>query len=80
VTALKQQDGGDLRVIGSPPLAQTLIEHELVDEYRLMIAPLLLGAGKRLFAVSSNPRKMRLVETEVTSTGAILASYARADH
>jgi len=79
VAALKQDDGGDLRVIGSSQLAQTLIEHDLVDEFRLMIDPLVLGAGKRLFAGDGRLRMLRLVETEMTSTGAILATYARAD-
>jgi dihydrofolate reductase len=79
VAALKQEDGGDLRVIGSTRLAQTLIEHDLVDEFRLMIDPVVLGAGKRLFTDDGGLRKLRLVETEVTGTGAILATYARAD-
>jgi dihydrofolate reductase len=79
VAALKQQDGGDLRVIGSTQLAQTLLEHDLVDEFRLMIDPVVVGAGKRLFADDGGLRKLRLVETEVTSTGAVLATYARAD-
>jgi dihydrofolate reductase len=79
VAALKQQDGGDLRVIGSPQLAQTLIKHDLVDEYRLMIDPLILGTGKRLFADHGALMKFRLLHTEVTSTGAILATYAPAE-
>src|SRR6266487_2906080 len=49
VAALKQVDGRDLHVMGSPELVQTLIEHDLVDEYRLMIDPLVLGVGRRLF-------------------------------
>jgi dihydrofolate reductase len=50
-----------------------------VDEFWLMIDPLVLGAGKRLFADDGGLKKLRLVDTEVTSTGAILATYARAD-
>ena len=49
VAALKQEDGDDLHVIGSTQLVQTLIEHDLVDEFRLMIDPLVLGGGKRIF-------------------------------
>ena len=79
VAALKQDDEGDLRVIGSTQLAQTLTEHDLVDEFRLMIDPLVLGAGKALFADDGGLRMLRLVASEVTSTGAILATYARAD-
>jgi riboflavin biosynthesis pyrimidine reductase len=63
-------------VIGSPELAQTLIEHDLVDEYRLMIDPLIVGGGKGLFRDGSPPRPLHLVENEVTSTGAILATHA----
>jgi dihydrofolate reductase len=76
VAALKQQDGGHLRVIGSTVLAQTLIEHDLVDEFRLMIDPLLLGGGKRLFRDDGVARPLRLVDSQVTATGAILATYA----
>jgi riboflavin biosynthesis pyrimidine reductase len=57
-------------------IAQTLIEHDLVDEYRLMIDPLIVGGGKGLFRDGSSPRPLRLVENQVTSTGAILATYA----
>ena len=49
VAALKQEDGGDIHVIGSTQLVETLIEHELVDELQLMIDPLILGGGKRVF-------------------------------
>jgi dihydrofolate reductase len=76
VLALKEEDGGDLHVIGSPGFAQTLIEHDLVDAYRLMIDPLIVGGGKRLFRDGSTVSKLRLSESAVTSTGAILATYA----
>jgi dihydrofolate reductase len=76
VAALKREDGGDLHVIGSTELVQTLVEHDLVDEFRLMIDPLVLGGGKRLFRDDGALREMRLVDSEVTSTGAILAAYA----
>jgi dihydrofolate reductase len=78
VAALKQEDGGDLHVIGSTELVQTLIEHDLVDEFRLMIDPVLLGGGKRIFRNHGLLRPLRLIDGQVTSTGAILATYAPA--
>jgi dihydrofolate reductase len=76
VLALKREDGGDLHVIGSPDFAQTLIENDLVDRFRLMIDPLVLGGGKRLFRGGDVPKALRLLESRSTSTGAILAMYA----
>jgi dihydrofolate reductase len=76
VAALKQADGGDLHVIGSTELVRTLIEHNLVDEFRLMIDPVMLGGGKRIFRDDGLLRQMRLVDGEVTGTGAVLARYA----
>src|SRR6266542_811507 len=78
VKALKQEDGGDLHVIGSTELVRTLIEHGLVDEFRLMIDPVVLGGGKRIFRDDGSLRPLRLVDGQVTSTGAILARYAPA--
>jgi dihydrofolate reductase len=79
VAALKQQDGDDLLVIGSTELVQTLIEHGLVDEFRVMIDPLVIGGGKRVFPDDGALRKLRLVDSDVTTTGAILATYAPAE-
>jgi dihydrofolate reductase len=79
VRTLKQEDGRDLHVIGSSEFAQTLIEHQLVDEYRMMIDPLVAGGGKRLFRNGGALRPLRLVESQATSTGAILATYAAAE-
>jgi dihydrofolate reductase len=79
VLALKQEDGGDLHVIGSPQLVQTLVEHNLVDAYRLMIDPLIVGGGKRLFRDATASKPLRLVESKVTSTGAILAKYTTSE-
>ena len=78
VAAQKQEDGGDVHTIGSTQLVQTLIEHDLVDELRLMIDPVLLGGGKSIFRDDGALRPLRLVESQVTSTGAILATYAKA--
>jgi dihydrofolate reductase len=79
VSALKKEDGGDLHVIGSPAFVQTLIEHDLVEEFRVMIDPLVVGGGKRLFRDGGALRPLRLVESQVTTTGAILATYATAE-
>jgi dihydrofolate reductase len=79
VVALKQQDGEDLHVIGSTELVQTLIEHDLVDEFRMMIDPLVVGGGKRIFLDDGALRPLRLLASEVTTTGAILATYAPAE-
>jgi dihydrofolate reductase len=75
---LKQEKGGDLLVIGSTELVGTLIEHDLVDEYRVMIDPLVLGGGKRIFPDGGVGRPLRLVDSQVTTTGAIVATYAAA--
>jgi dihydrofolate reductase len=79
VAALKQEDGDDLLVIGSTQLVQTLIEHELVDEFRVMIDPLVVGGGKRIFRDDGVLRPLRLVDHKVTTTGAIVATYAPAE-
>ncbi len=77
VAALKEANGGDLHVIGSTELVRTLIEHDLVDEFRLMVDPLMLGGGKRIFHDDGMLRQLRLVDSQVAGTGAILARYAR---
>jgi dihydrofolate reductase len=79
VVALKLEDGADLHVIGSTELVQTLIEHALVDEFRLMLDPVTLGGGKRIFCDDGLLRPLRLVDSEVTSTGAVLATYVPAE-
>jgi dihydrofolate reductase len=79
VVALKREDGDDIHVIGSTQLVQTLTEHDLVDEFRIMIDPLLLGGGRRLFRDDGRLRPLRLVASQVTVTGAILATYAPAE-
>ena len=78
VRALKGQKGDDLLLIGSATLARSLIELNLIDEFRLMIDPLLVGGGKRLFPEDGTLRPLELVESEVVSTGATLATYAPA--
>jgi dihydrofolate reductase len=80
VAALKQEDGGTLVVLGSTGLVRTLIEHDLVDEFRFMIDPLVMGGGKRIFRDDGVLRRLRLVESQVTATGAILVTYAPAEN
>jgi dihydrofolate reductase len=75
VTKLKGQYGGDIVVHGSPQLAQTLIEHELVDELRLMVYPVIVGAGKRLFAETSDTKRLELVETKTVGDGIHILVY-----
>jgi dihydrofolate reductase len=79
VAALKQGDGADVHVIGSTELVQTLIEHDLVDEFRVMLDPVVLGGGKRVFRDDGALRPLQLMEHQVTTTGAILASYEPAE-
>ena len=78
VRALKAEEGKDLHVIGSPGLVQTLIAYDLIDEMRLMIDPIVLGGGKRLFAADGTPRRLRLSSNQVTATGSLLLTYTRA--
>ncbi len=75
---LKNSDGPDLQVYGSSNLAQTLMQHYLVDEYWLKIYPVTLGSGKRLFAQGTIPAAFTLTESTVTPSGVIFASYKRA--
>jgi dihydrofolate reductase len=76
VAALKRKAGGYLLVIGSTQLVQTLIQHGLVDEFQVMIDPLVVGGGKRIFRDDGVLRPLRLVDSKVTTTGAIVATYA----
>jgi len=79
VRALKQESGKHLLVIGSGNLVQTLIASDLVDEYRLMIHPLVLGSGARLFREGVTRRPLALIETKVSTTGVLIANYRPAD-
>jgi len=78
VTKLKEQPGNELQVHGSGDLAQTLITHDLIDEYRLLFFPVHLGSGKKLFPDGATAASLRLISTSTTSTGVIIASYAPA--
>jgi dihydrofolate reductase len=75
VRALKEQDGPELQVHGSANLLQTLIGAGLVDVFRVMIFPLVLGTGKRLFGDGTVPGGLELVSSRTASTGVIMATY-----
>jgi dihydrofolate reductase len=72
VSKLKEQPGGEILVSGSGQLVHALIEHGLVDEYRLMVFPVVLGAGKRLFGEASDTTALTLVETKPAGACLIL--------
>jgi len=75
VAALKQEDGGDLLAIGSPELVRSLLAARLLDELRLMIDPVVVGGGKRLFGDDGALHTLRLTESTITTTGAIMTTY-----
>src|ERR671931_234259 len=79
VSALKAEQGRNLHVIGSAGLVQTLLCRGLVDELQLMIDPLVVGGGKRLFGDDGARRTLRLADSKLTTTGAIIATYVAAE-
>jgi dihydrofolate reductase len=78
IRALKQEEGDDLLVLGSTELVHALMQASLVDQLRLTIDPILAGGGKRIFADDGALRPLRLVDSQITSTGAFLATYVAA--
>ena len=77
IARLKESDGPEIQVHGSANLIQTLLEHDLVDEYRLWIFPVVLGTGKRLFADGAIPSGLKLVDSKTSTTGVLIATYER---
>jgi dihydrofolate reductase len=75
VAKLKREPGKDLRVIGSGELVQTLMQHDLVDQFDLLINPLVLGSGKRLFRDGGPKTSLRLVDSETSKTGVLIVTY-----
>ena len=75
ITALKKEDGPELQVHGSGNLIQTLLRHNLVDQYRLWVFPLVIGSGKRLFSEGTIPSGLRLVDSTVATTGVVIGTY-----
>jgi dihydrofolate reductase len=75
IAALKKGDGPELQVHGSGNLIQTLMRHNLVDEYRLWVFPVVIGSGKRLFSDGTIPSALKLVDTKVSTTGVVIGTY-----
>jgi len=75
VAKLRQEQDGDIVVHGSPRLVQTLVEHDLVDEFRLMVFPVVLGSGKRLFGETTDKKPLRLVDSKVVGDGVAILIY-----
>ncbi len=79
ITALKQQPGQDILVGGSGQLVQTLMQHNLVDEYKLMIHPVVLGGGRRLFENGLDMKVLKLLDVKTFSSGVVVLSYQPAE-
>ncbi len=75
VSRLKQQPGKDILIFGSADLVNTLMRHDLIDEYRLMVFPVVVGSGKRLFGDGIDTKVLRLVETKTFGSGVVILSY-----
>ncbi len=75
IRRIKDRDGGDVQVMGSASLALHLVENDLVDEYRLMLEPILLGGGKTIFPTDGKARPLELLSVEQASTGVLICAY-----
>ena len=75
VAKLRREMDGDIVVHGSARLVQTLVEHDLVDEFRLMVFPVVLGSGKRLFGETSDKKPLRLVDSKIVGDGVAILTY-----
>ena len=75
VARLKEQPGGGIAVLGSGALVQTLMQHDLVDEYALTVSPLVIGSGTRLFRDDDRVRRLRMVDCTPTTTGSVMLTY-----
>ncbi|OMC49137.1 dihydrofolate reductase family protein [Mycobacterium sp. IS-1264] len=80
IRQLRAQRGAALQVMGSASLAAQLIEQDLVDEYRLMVEPILLGGGKRVFPSDGQARALELISVTTTGTGVLICTYHPANH
>ncbi|MFE9296415.1 dihydrofolate reductase family protein [Streptomyces niveus] len=78
VARLKQEGDGEIQVHGSGDLIQTLIAHDLVDEFHMLVFPVLVGSGKRLFGRGTVPAGLKLVDTARSGSGVVISTYARA--
>jgi dihydrofolate reductase len=75
VSSLKKGNGPELQVHGSGNLIQTLVRHNLVDEFRIWVFPVIIGSGKRLFAGGAVPAGLKLVDSTISTTGVVIATY-----
>src|SRR5205814_5806048 len=75
IAAVKKEEGPELQVHGSGNLIQTLLRHNLVDEFRLWVFPCVIGSGKRLFSDGTIPAGLKLVDTKVSTTGVVIGTY-----
>ena len=75
IRTLKEQKGPDIQVHGSSNLIQTLLKHDLIDEFRLWIYPVTIGKGKRLFGEGTLPSSFKLINSKISTTGVIIATY-----
>jgi dihydrofolate reductase len=78
VATLKSQDGPEIQIHGSPGLIQALLTHDLIDEFRMWIFPVVIGTGKRFFGDGTIPAALKLVDSKVSKTGVTINTYARA--
>jgi len=78
VSTLKSQEGPEIQVHGSPGLIQTLLKHDLIDEFRMWIFPVVIGSGKRCFGDGTIPAGLKLVESKFSKTGVTINTYERA--
>lgn len=79
VAKLKDEAGEDILIMGSGELIQSLMAHDLIDEYILLIHPLVLGSGRRLFRDGGAPATLQLVDSQTTSSGVVIATYRPAE-
>jgi dihydrofolate reductase len=77
IARLKEQDGPELQVHGSSNLIQTLLKHNLIDEMHVLIFPVVIGQGKRLFGEGTNPSGFKVVDSKTSGTGVVIATYQR---
>jgi len=75
LSILKQQTGQDILIFGSSALVNSLMQYNLIDEYRLMVFPIIVGSGKRLFQDANEKKSLRLIETKTFSSGVVVLSY-----
>jgi dihydrofolate reductase len=75
IAALKKEDGPELQVHGSANLVQTLLRHTLVDHFRLLVYPVVIGSGKRLFGEGTIPAGLKLLDSKVSTTGVVMGTY-----